>query len=100
MVSIAGQDFVSQRQTVRRDNQGDHHLRAVRPLVTAVAVAALVSLRHVRGVDLEIRAGQVVEQHVEVGVEQVAPARHQMREQIRFVGQQDIMTGVELVRLG
>ena len=87
-------------QTVRCDHQCDHHLRTVRPFVAAVTVAALVALGHVRGVDLEIGAGQIVEQHVEADVEQIAPARHQMREQIRFVRQQKIMTGVKLVRLG
>ena len=97
---VAGQHLVGQRQAVRRDHQRDHHLRAVRPLVAAVAVAALVALRHVRGVDLEVGAGQIVEQHVEVDVEQVAPALHQMREQRVLVLQQQVMAGIELVRLG
>jgi hypothetical protein len=63
-------------------------------------VPALVALRHVGGVDLEIGAGQIVEQHVEVDVEQIAPAGHQMGEQVRFVRQQKIMAGVEFVWLG
>jgi hypothetical protein len=43
---IAGQHLVGQGQAVRGDHQRDHHLRAVRPLVPAVAVATLVVLRH------------------------------------------------------
>jgi hypothetical protein len=53
-----------------------------------------------RGVDLEIGAGQIVEQHVEVDVEQITPAGHQMAEQVRFVFQQKIMTGIEFMRFG
>src|ERR1700760_340632 len=99
-IRSARQNLVRQRQTVRRDHQRDHHLRTVRPFVAAVTVAALVALRHIRSVDLEIGAGQIVEQYVEADVEQIAPARHQVREQIRFVRQQKIMTDVKLVRLG
>jgi predicted aconitase len=75
---VAGQHLVSQGKTVRGNHQRDHHLRAVRPLVAAVTMTTLVALRHVRGVDLEVRAGQIVEQHVEIRVEQVTPARHEM----------------------
>ena len=63
-------------------------------------MAALVALRHVRGIDLEIRAGQIVEQHVKFYIEQVAPAGCQVREQVGFVRQQNVMTGVELVPRG
>ena len=98
--SVAGEHLVGQGQTVRGDHQRDHHLRAVRPLVAAVAVATLVALCHVRCVDLEIGAGQIVEQHIEIRVEQVVPARHQMREQCLLVLQQKVMAGVELVRIG
>ena len=51
---VAGQDLAGERQAFGRHHQGDHHLRAVRPLVAAVAVAALVALGQVGGVDLEI----------------------------------------------
>ena len=47
---VAGQHLVGQRQAFGRDDQRNHHLRAVRPLVTAVAVTALIALRHVSGV--------------------------------------------------
>jgi hypothetical protein len=63
-------------------------------------MATFGALGQVGGVDLEIRAGQIVEQHVEGGVEQIAPALRQMREQRLFVGEQEVVAGVELVRLG
>ena len=97
---VARQNLVGQRQAFGRHHQGDHQLRAVRPLVAAVAVAAFVALRQIRGVHFEIRAGQIVEQHLEIGVEQIAPALRQMREQRILMGEQQVMTGVELVRLG
>jgi hypothetical protein len=37
-------------------------------------VPSLVAFRQFSGVDLEIGAGQIIEQHVEAGVEQVPPA--------------------------
>jgi hypothetical protein len=49
---------------------------------------ALVAFGHVGGVDLKVGAGQVVEQLVELDIEQIAPAGHQMAEQICFVDQQ------------
>jgi hypothetical protein len=62
-------------------------------------VPALVTLGQIRRVDLEISTGQIVEQHIEIGVEQVAPALRQMREQRLLVGQQKVMAGIQLVRL-
>jgi hypothetical protein len=41
-------------------------------------MATLVAFRHLRSVDLEVRAGQIVEQHIEIRTEQVAPTRHEM----------------------
>ena len=63
-----------QRQAFGRYDQGDDQLRAIGPLVAAVAVATFVALGQIRGVDLEISAGQIVEQHVEIGVEKIAPS--------------------------
>ena len=96
---VAGQHLVSQRQAVGRDHQRDHHLRAVRPLVAAVTVAALAAFRQVGSVDLEVGAGQIIEQHIEVGIEQIAPASDQMREQRFLMLQQQIVAGIELVFL-
>jgi hypothetical protein len=95
---IAGQNFVGERQAVRGDDQCDDELRAIGPLVAAVSVASLAVLGKIGSVHLEIGAGQVVEQHVERGVEQIAPALGQMREQSLFVSEQQIMAGIEFVR--
>jgi len=100
VAGVAGHDLAGERQAVRRHDERGHPLRAVRPLIPAVAVATLVALGLRRGVDFEVGAGQVVEQHVEAGVEQVAPAGDQMAEQLLLVGQQTVMTGVELVGFG
>ena len=68
-------------------------------MVARVAVAALVALGK-RRIGFEIRAGQVVQQHVEACVEQIPPAPDQVIEQRLLVRQQAVMTGVELVDLG
>jgi hypothetical protein len=72
LVGVAGQDFIGQRQAVRRHNERDDHLNAVRPMVPRIAEAAFVGFRK-RRVRLEVSAGEIVEQHAEVGVEQVPP---------------------------
>jgi hypothetical protein len=100
VLGVAGKDFVGQWQAFRRDHQSDHHLRAIRSAVTAVAVPAFVAFRQGRGVDLKVSTGQIAEQHSEAGVEQVPPAPDQMRKQGVLVRQQPIVTGVQLVRFG
>ncbi len=95
---VAGQDLVGERQAFGGDDEGDDELRAIGPFVAAVAVAAFGALRQVGGVDLEIGAGQIVEQHVEGSVEQIAPTLGQMREQSLLVSDEPVVTGVELVR--
>ena len=94
---VAGQYLVSQRQAIGRDHQRDDHLRAVRPLVATVTMASLAAFWQVRCGDLEVGAGQIVQQHVEVGVEQIAPAPDQMREQRFLVLEQQIVAGIKLV---
>ena len=61
-----------------------------------MAVPPLVPLRE-RRVGLEVGAGQVVEQHIEGGVEEIAPAPDQMVEDRLLVGEQPVMAAVELV---
>jgi hypothetical protein len=56
--------------------------------------------KHALGLDPGVGAGQIVKQHIEIRIEQVAPARHQMREQRVFVLQQEVMAGVQLVWIG
>lgn len=72
---VAGHDLVGQRQSIRRDHQRDHHLAAVRPAVAAVAVPGLGDpFAHA----FEIRAGQVVQENVELRVEQRPPLLDQV----------------------
>ena len=86
---VARQDLIGQRQPVWRDHQGDHHLRTVR---------ALVSFWHGRRINLEIGAGQIVEQHIEAGVEHIPPAARQVAEQFLLILKQPVVTGIKLVR--
>ena len=95
---VAGQDLIGERQALRGDDERDDKLRTIGPLVAAVAVASFAVLRQIRGVDLEIRAGQIIKQHIEGGVEQIAPTFSQVRKQLLFVSQQQVVTVVELVR--
>jgi len=60
-------------------------------------MTALGPFGQVRGIDLEIGAGQIIKQHVEIGVEQIAPAPDQMREQRFLMLQQQVVTGIKLV---
>ena len=84
---VARQHFVSQRKALWRDDQRDHDLHAVTAFIAAVAKAPLVVV--ILGwITLEVSAGQIIEQHLEAGVKQVAPATHQMIEQRLFVLEQ------------
>ena len=101
---IAGQDLIGQRKALGGDDQGDHHLHAVRPLVAAVAEFALALLAPRlspggRRRALEIGAGQVVEQNLEADREEALPTRLQGDEEIRLVSQQLIQAAVQLVDL-
>jgi hypothetical protein len=69
---VPRQHLVGDREALGRDDQGDHDLHAIFALVTAVAEAALV-LFVLRRRRLEIGAGEVVEQHIELCPEQVLP---------------------------
>ena len=51
------------------------------------------------GIGFEVGAGQIIEQHIEVDIEQVAPASDQMVEQRLLVFEQPIVTAVQLVDL-
>jgi len=66
-----------------------YRCHAVAAAVTRVAEAALVLLRE-RRIGLQVRARQIVQQHLEAGVEQIAPAPHQMIEHRRLVLQKPV----------
>ena len=79
---VAGHHLVGQGKTLRRDHQRDDHLHAIRALVPAVAIAALVSFGKGR-IALKIGAGQIVEQHLELHPKEILPALPQVLEQSR-----------------
>lgn len=93
---VAGHHLVSQRQALRRDDQRDHHLDTIRALIAAVAEPALALGRRI---DLEVGAGEIVQQHVETDPEQALPARLEERKEVLLVGQQLVQAAVELVDL-
>ena len=93
---IAGQDLVGQRQPLGRHHQRNDHLHAVRSVVARVAEATLVLVRK-RRLGLEVGAGQVVQQHVEGGVEQIPPPPHKMIEHRLLVRQQPVVATVQFV---
>ena len=74
-------------------------LPAVTALVTAVAVLAQVRLAALH-VALEVGAGQVVQQHVELGIEEFAPAPAQEFVQLILVFDEPIQAAVQRVLLG
>lgn len=65
-------------------------------MVAAVAVAALIILGE-RRIALEIRARQIVQQHVELHAEQVLPPFLQEAEQRLLVLEQPVVTPLERV---
>jgi hypothetical protein len=93
---VAGHDLIGQREALRRDDQGDDHLHAVRPLVAAVAELAQARRRWIA---LEIGAGQVVEQNIEADGEEAVPTLLQHLEERTLVDQQLVQAAVELVDL-
>ena len=72
---VARHHLVAQREALGRDDQRDDDLHAVAALVAAVAELAQIVGPAVF-VALEVGAGQVVQQHVELRAEELAPAPH------------------------
>ncbi len=95
---VAGHHLIGQRKAFRRDDQRNDHLHAIGPLVPAVAVPALVAFRKGR-IALEIGAGQIVEQHVELRVEQIFPALRQVVKQRFLMFNQPVQALVEFMDL-
>src|SRR6266850_1056933 len=96
VTGVAGHHFIAQRKALRRDNQRNDHLHAIRTLVPTVAKLALVPFSK-RRITLAICAGQIVEQDVEFRVEEIFPAPDQMVKQGPLVWQQSIQTLVKLM---
>ena len=96
---VAGQHLVGQWQTFGGHHQSDDDLHTIWPVVARITKAALVAFRK-RWIRFEVRARQIVEQHVIADVEQIAPPRRQVIEDRLLVGQQPVMAAIELVDFG
>jgi len=94
---IAGEDLLGQGKTVRGNDRGDDHLDAVGAMVAAVAMLALAILGRIA---LEVGPGEVIEQDLEAGTEEVAPAFLPVEEQGPLVRQEPVQAAVEGVTLG
>src|SRR5215470_10681836 len=90
--------FIGERKTLGADDQCDDHLHAVRSLIAAIAVAALI-LWIVRRIGLEISAGQIVKQHVKLGLKQILPALSKMTEQRSFMLKHFVQTAIQRIFL-
>ncbi len=88
---VAIHDFISQWKAIRRHDQSDDHLQAVRPAITTVAAFGLGIPLHLA---FEVGAGQVVEQDFEIGLKQIRPFLSQIREDLLFVLQNPIQATI------
>ncbi len=93
---VAREHLVRQRQSLGRHHQCDHHLPAIAPPVAAVAVPGLGDLL---AASLEVGAGQVIQQHVDAGVEQRLPPLHKMLTKRILVRQHAVQAAVQPVLL-
>ena len=92
IVGVAGEHLVAQRKAVEGHHQRDAHLLAVGTVIARVAAPGLwVGFRQA----LEIRAGDVVEQHFVVDREQLAAALRQIRLKGGLVDKQAIEAAIE-----
>ena len=81
---VAGEDFVGERKTLGRDDEGDDDLHAVAAPVATIAKASDVGGIGGR-IAFKIRAGEIVKEHLVFRIEEVAPARGEMVEERRFM---------------
>ena len=91
-MGIASEHLVAQRKAIKGDDEGDQDLLAVRAMVTRVAT---LRLGIAFCLTFEIRAGDVVEQHLVRNREQPAATLRQMRFQGGFVGEEMIKPAIE-----
>ena len=70
ITGVAVHHFVGQWKTIAGDHQRNHHLQTIRPFIATVTVLSFGVFFHRA---FEVRAGQVVEQHFEVGLKQIGP---------------------------
>ena len=91
---VAGQHFVGEREALGRDDEGDDDLHAVAALVPAVAEAARVGGVGGR-ITFKIRAGQIVEEHLELRVEEIAPSCGEVIKERRLMRHEFVVAFVE-----
>lgn len=95
--AVAGKDFIGEREAFGRDDQGEHELFAIGPVIAGVAA---VGFGHGVGVALEISAGQIVEQQVEGRAEEILPLLGEGLFEGGLVGEQPVQTAIEPVLVG
>jgi hypothetical protein len=67
---------------LRSHDLGNHHLHAIKALVTAVIEFSLAFFGQIA---LKIRAGQILQKHVKTSIEQGLPALPQKAEELLFM---------------
>jgi hypothetical protein len=91
-VGVAGEHLVTKRETVKRHDKGNAHLRAVGAMIAGIAA---LRLRVRRRLAFKIGACDVVEQHIVLNREQLSATFRQMRLQRRLVREQAIERAIE-----
>src|SRR5208282_117391 len=99
ITGITSEHFIGQRKTFRRDNQSDDHLHAITSLVPTVPELALVCFSD-RRITFEIGTGQIIEENLELGVEEIFPALSQVSKERPFVLQEQVVAFVQSMAFG
>ena len=92
VAAVAVECFVTEREALVVDDQRDHQLLAVGPMIPGVAAA---NHRILFRRALHIRARQIVKKHVELGTEQHTVALFQMPLQFRLVRQDAVQAAIQ-----
>ncbi len=99
IAGVAREHFISQRKSFRVHDQCNNDLHTIRPLIAAVTELPLVLLG--KGwVTFEIRACQIIEQHLELRIEEIAPALLEMGKERLFMLEQTVMDLVDAMAFG
>ena len=80
--TVAVHHFVGQRKSIRSDDQRNHNLHTIRPTIAAIATLGFSALFHLA---FKIGAGQIIQQHLEIGMKQLGPFLLQPYEHLLFV---------------
>src|SRR5208283_584574 len=87
ITGITSQYLIGRRKTFCCDNQCDDHLHAITSLVPTVPELALVCFSD-RRITFKIGTGQIIEENVKLGVEEIFPALSQVSKECPFVLQE------------